>query len=503
MLRVVAAALSVAMIVVAAPASAQTAGAADQPAQNSGAAAQPATEAAGGPAESTGAAAQEADVALLTGEEIDALTARVALYPDPLLELTLQGATFPIQAVQAARFLEKHAKDPSLKPDAEWDESILGLLNYPVVLEAMNSDLDWTEALGNAVLTQLGDVQDSIQQFRSQLYAGGVLKSDDKQRVIVSNDVIAILPADAEIIYVPQYDAAAAEQPEETASAEAETPAEEALAPAAGTEATEVAPAAEVAAAPEYQTAAAPVAAAPVYSTAPVVYSQPYPSFWSSAAPFLGGAAIGGLIGYALADDDDDDCCDFDDDDWDGGGNNWSKDINIEDSNIVINRDDDILDNRGEPRRRDPQAELRKRQTRGQTAAVNQRDVRPKGTAPAREARAARPQQQQSAVKKPAGQQKAAKKAVGQRPGDAQAKRADSGALSGAKNVSGKQAKAESRRGSQSRAVAQNKGPTKQQVQAPRKQQGGAAFSKPKNNKQVVRQSNRGKSSAGGKRRRG
>ena len=154
-------------------------------------------------------AAEEETAALLTGEEIDALTARIALYPDPLLELTLQAATFPLQVVQASRFLEKHAEDSTLEPDPEWDESVLGLLNYPVVLEAMNSDLDWTEGLGNAVLSQLDDVQESIQQFRSQLYAGGVLKSDDKQRVIVSNDVIAILPADAEIIYVPQYDAAA------------------------------------------------------------------------------------------------------------------------------------------------------------------------------------------------------------------------------------------------------------------------------------------------------
>ena len=489
------------MVAAAAPAWAQTTGAAstDQTAEEPSAAA---AEAAGGAGGDTGPA-QQPEPALLTDEEIDALTARIALYPDPLLELTLQGATFPLQAVQAVRFLEKHAKDTSLQPDSEWDESILGLLNYPVVLEAMNSDLDWTEALGNAVLTQLDDVQESVQQFRSQLYAGGALKSDEKQRVIVSNEVIAILPADAEIIYVPQYEPAAVASSEEPAPTDLDT--EAALEPAAGSEAEETAaaeaPAASQTAAPatEYQTAAA----APVYSSAPVVYSQPYPSYWSSAATFLGGAAIGGLIGYAIGDDDDDDCCDWDDDDWDGGGNNWSRDVNIEDSNIVINRDDDLLDNRAEPRRRDAQAELRKRQARGQTAAVNQRDVRPKGTAPARKARAAQPlQQQSSAVKKPAGQQKAAAKAARQRPGDAQVKRADAGALSGAKNVSGKQVKAESRRGSESRATAQHKGSGKQ-LQAQKRPQSGAGFSKPKSNKQVTRQSNRGKSSGGGKRRRG
>ena len=82
-------------------------------------------------------------------------------------------------------------------------------------------------------------MQQSIQQFRSQLYAGGVLKSDEKQRVIVSNEVIAILPADAEIIYVPQYDPTAYVAGEESETA-SDISAEAALEPAAGTEGEEV-----------------------------------------------------------------------------------------------------------------------------------------------------------------------------------------------------------------------------------------------------------------------
>src|SRR4029078_7866280 len=92
---------------------------------------------------------------------------------------------------------------------------------------------------------------------------------------------------------------------------------------------------------------------APVYTTTPpVAYSDPYPSFWSSAAIFLGGAAIGGLIGYGFGDDEDGD----NDND---GGNHWSRDGNIEDSNIVINRDDDRVDpRRGDVRRNDVQGEF-------------------------------------------------------------------------------------------------------------------------------------------------
>jgi hypothetical protein len=546
MLRMAAAVLSVAIVAAVDPALGQTAGGAGTEQSTQASPAEPETQTEPAADGMSGAAPEGADAAaaaaepapdLLTGEEIDALTAPVALYPDPLLELTLQATIFPLQAVQAVRFLEKHAKDPSLQPDPEWDESILGLLNYPVVLQAMNADLEWTEALGNAVLNQLDDVQDSIQQFRSQLYAGGVLKSDDKQRVIVSNDVIAILPADAEVIFVPQYDPAAFAPPTDTSAEMA------ALAPAEGTEAEpavepapaeELAtePAADVAAAappPEYQTAAVGTEAAPVYTSQPVyatappvAYSDPYPSFWSSAATFLGGAAVGGLVGYAIGDDDDDDdddCCDFDEDDFDfdeddfdgdfdGGGNNWSKDVNIEDSNIVINRDDDIRDNPNvradQLPRNNAQAELRKRQGQGQTTASNRRNVQTAGTAPVRNARPAQSGAQSAALKNPSAQKKAATKPVGKRPGDTQVKRADAGALSGAKQASGKQVKAESRRGSQSRAVAQNnKGPTKQ-AKAQKRPQGGAALSKPKSSKQqVTRQSNRGKSSGGGKKRRG
>ena len=35
----------------------------------------------------------------------------------------------------------------------------------------MSDDLEWTQALGAAVLDQLGDVQDSVQQFRAEVQA--------------------------------------------------------------------------------------------------------------------------------------------------------------------------------------------------------------------------------------------------------------------------------------------------------------------------------------------
>jgi hypothetical protein len=50
------------------------------------------------------------------------------------------------------------------------------------------------------------------------------------------------------------------------------------------------------------------------------------------AATFAGGAVVGGLVGWAIADDDDDD---------DDNGDYSRGNIDIEDSNITINRDGD------------------------------------------------------------------------------------------------------------------------------------------------------------------
>ncbi len=64
----------------------------------------------------------------------------------------LPAATFPLQIVEAGRFLEELEDNPSLEPDQEWDDSIIALLNYPEVVELLNEDLDWTWRLGEAVV---------------------------------------------------------------------------------------------------------------------------------------------------------------------------------------------------------------------------------------------------------------------------------------------------------------------------------------------------------------
>ena len=146
-------------------------------------------------------------VELFSDDELSTLVAPVALYPDDLLAVVLPAATFPLQVVLAARFLEARDADPTLEPDEDWDDSIVALLNYPEVVALLDGDLKWTWQLGEAVLVQQEDVIVAVSEFREQASAAGNLSSDDKQVVSVSAaGAIEITPAAREIIYVPYYD---------------------------------------------------------------------------------------------------------------------------------------------------------------------------------------------------------------------------------------------------------------------------------------------------------
>ncbi len=141
-----------------------------------------------------------------SGEELEQLVGPIALYPDDLLAIILPASTYPLDVVKAQRFLEKHKADSNLKPDPSLPEPVRNLLNYPDVVKKMNDDLDWVQALGEAVVSQQADVMDAIQAFRRKASAAGSLKSDDKQIVVTEQEVIKVVPADPQVIYVPQYE---------------------------------------------------------------------------------------------------------------------------------------------------------------------------------------------------------------------------------------------------------------------------------------------------------
>ncbi len=144
--------------------------------------------------------------AALSDLELEELIGPIALYPDDLLAIVLPASTYPLEIVQAARFLDALAKDPSLEPDESWDESVVALLNYPEVVYMMDKEIDWTWRLGDAVINQQADVLAAVESFRGRAYAAGNLKSDERQTVSRDDGAIEIAPVEDDIIYVPYYE---------------------------------------------------------------------------------------------------------------------------------------------------------------------------------------------------------------------------------------------------------------------------------------------------------
>jgi hypothetical protein len=146
------------------------------------------------------------DAELLSSAELAELVGPVALYPDDLLAIVLPAASYPLEIVQAARFLERLEQDSSLKPSEEWDESVTALLNYPEVVRMMDKDIDWTWKLGDAFVNQQADVIAAVESFRDRAYAAGNLKSDERQTVSNEDGIIEIVPVQDDVIYVPYYE---------------------------------------------------------------------------------------------------------------------------------------------------------------------------------------------------------------------------------------------------------------------------------------------------------
>ena len=159
--------------------------------------------------------AAAADKQLLKPAQLDQLVAPIALYPDTLLSEVLMASTYPLEVVQAERWLNanKNLQGDQLKEPVDkqpWDDSVKSLIATPSVLEMMNSKIDWTQKLGKAVIDQQADVMDAIQRLRAKAQANNKLQTTEQQKVVVSQEqgrqVIAIEPTDPNTVYVPYYD---------------------------------------------------------------------------------------------------------------------------------------------------------------------------------------------------------------------------------------------------------------------------------------------------------
>ena len=218
---------------------------------------------------------------LLVPGELEALVAPIALYPDTLLAEVLMASTYPLEVVQADRWLSENRNltGDQLKSAVDrqkWDRSVKALVATPSVLTMMSTKIDWTQKLGDAVLAQEPDVVDAIQRLRSKAQANNKLITTKEQTVSVrqeeSRQYITIEPAAPETVYVPAYDPSA------------------------------------------------------VYGDWP--YPE-YPPYYFPPAPYLGYGLIGAGVafgaGYLLSN-------------WASGGNYWGGGVNWNRGNINVNR---------------------------------------------------------------------------------------------------------------------------------------------------------------------
>jgi hypothetical protein len=191
-------------------------------------------QAAPAPAQQPAPAAQpgDDDVQPFKPEELEAIVAPIALYPDPLVAQVLMASTYPLEVIQAARLMKSkpNLKDEALNEELKkynWDDSVKSLCSFPQTLEILNEKIDWMQKLGDAFLDQRKETMDAIQRLRAKAQAQGNLQSNEQQKVIVEavsaqpvpppppgqppppppadQTVIKIEPANPQVIYVPQY----------------------------------------------------------------------------------------------------------------------------------------------------------------------------------------------------------------------------------------------------------------------------------------------------------
>ncbi len=148
-----------------------------------------------------------------TAQQLDRMLAQIALYPDQLLGEVLMASTYPLEIVEAARWLGDpgHAAlkgqqlGAALKP-LDWAPSVKSLVAFPNVLRMLNDRLDWTERLGLAFRDDPRAVMDAVQRLRRQARANGRLVAGPQASVSLVGEAIVIAPPEAQTVAVPVCD---------------------------------------------------------------------------------------------------------------------------------------------------------------------------------------------------------------------------------------------------------------------------------------------------------
>ncbi len=160
------------------------------------------------------AAAPAAGAKSFSQQELEQLLAPIALYPDALLSQVLMAATYPLEVVEAERWVKANPglKDKALEDALQsqrWDPAVKSLTVFPQVLTMMSEKIDWTQKLGDAFLAQQQDVLATAQSLRTKAQQQGALKDTKEQKVVTATEnnttIIKIEPTNPEVVYVPTY----------------------------------------------------------------------------------------------------------------------------------------------------------------------------------------------------------------------------------------------------------------------------------------------------------
>ena len=153
-------------------------------------------------------------------DDLQKLVAPIALYPDPLIASILPASAYPLEIVQAARFV-KDTNNIAKLDEQSWDDNVKAVARIPDVIKQMDDNINWTSDLGDAFISQPKELMDAIQTMRTKAQDSGALKTTPQQTVstepeivtnyvqqepvYVTNEVVQIQPSQPDVVYVPQY----------------------------------------------------------------------------------------------------------------------------------------------------------------------------------------------------------------------------------------------------------------------------------------------------------
>ncbi len=157
-----------------------------------------------------------------TPEELEALLAPIALYPDPVMTQVLMAASNPQEVLDAGNWLianpelEGGALDEGAK-EAGFTPPMRAIMQFRPLVDQMCLEMGWTTELGQAFTNDETGVLEAVQRLRQQAKSVGNLKSSEQMKVETKTEqgkaVIITEPPSPEVVYVPTYDPVTAYAP--------------------------------------------------------------------------------------------------------------------------------------------------------------------------------------------------------------------------------------------------------------------------------------------------